>query len=336
MKIDIILNEFTTPQEMAELADLADRLGVRALWASSYASMRDPFMSLVPAARAKGRILLGPLAISPFEMHPFKMATAVATLNEMCHGRAIIAVGGGGGVLRGLKIKPHRMVRAVRECVEILKGMAPDTKLDYDGEMYGVRDFQPRWAPTTPPVIYVCASGPQMMHMAAKHADGLMMSDVPLPRMEEAAKNFNKAMADAGKVPGTFGINNFWAWHIKKDKDASIREARRELVWRGVLERWWLEPFLDEADVQLVRDKFNAFRMAFFRRTHGIEGVPDRVIDPLVENLCFSGGLDAIPGVIDKLKAFEKAGLTEIALRVHDDQKEQIELIGAHVVPALS
>jgi hypothetical protein len=36
------------------------------------------------------------------------------------------------------------------------------------------------------------------------------------------------------------------------------------------------------------------------------------------------------------LQNFADAGLTEIALRVHDDPAEAIELIGRHVLPALS
>ncbi|TDI62551.1 MAG: LLM class flavin-dependent oxidoreductase, partial [Alphaproteobacteria bacterium] len=99
MHVDIILSEFTSPSETAELSELSEGYGVRAVWSSSYASERSPFLSLARAAQTTQRVRLGPLAVSPMEMHPLIMTNALLTLNELCGGRAIIAVGGGGGVL---------------------------------------------------------------------------------------------------------------------------------------------------------------------------------------------------------------------------------------------
>ena len=83
MDIDIILEADVSPQQMKELAVEAERLGVRALWSSNYHQNWDGFLALAPAAAATSKILLGPLAVSPWEMHPLKMANAVLTLNEL-------------------------------------------------------------------------------------------------------------------------------------------------------------------------------------------------------------------------------------------------------------
>ena len=99
MDINIILEPDLSPAEFAEVAVEAERLGVRAIWSSNYHMHYDPFLLLAPAATATSRILLGPLAVSPWEMHPLKMANAILTLNEMSSGRAMIAVSGGGGPL---------------------------------------------------------------------------------------------------------------------------------------------------------------------------------------------------------------------------------------------
>jgi hypothetical protein len=55
----------------------------------------------------------------------------------------------------------------------------------------------------------------------------------------------------------------------------------------------------------------------------------------MVRNISFVGGLDQIEPAIETLKAFAAAGLTEIALRVHDDPADAIRLIGEQVIPAL-
>jgi hypothetical protein len=55
----------------------------------------------------------------------------------------------------------------------------------------------------------------------------------------------------------------------------------------------------------------------------------------MIRNISFAGGLDQIGPAIDTLKEFADAGLTEIALRVHDDPADAIRLIGEQVMPAL-
>ncbi|GIS40680.1 MAG: hypothetical protein Ct9H90mP13_05260 [Pseudomonadota bacterium] len=103
MDIEIIFEPDLHPNEIAEIAVKPEKYGIRALWSSNYHQNWDAFISLVPAAQKTSKILLGPLAVSPFEMHPLKMANSILTLNELADGRAIIAVGGGGGTLGAMK-----------------------------------------------------------------------------------------------------------------------------------------------------------------------------------------------------------------------------------------
>jgi hypothetical protein len=55
----------------------------------------------------------------------------------------------------------------------------------------------------------------------------------------------------------------------------------------------------------------------------------------LCEGLTSTGGLDDIDREIERYRMFAKAGLTEIALRLHADPMGALRLIGEQVVPAL-
>jgi hypothetical protein len=55
----------------------------------------------------------------------------------------------------------------------------------------------------------------------------------------------------------------------------------------------------------------------------------------MIDNISFAGGLDAIDKAISTLNEFADIGLTEIALRVHDDPADAIRLIGERVMPKL-
>ena len=150
MDIEIILEPDLHPNQVAEIAVEAENYGVRALWSSNYHQQWDAFLSLVPAAQKTSKILLGPLAISPFEMHPLKMANALLTLNELSNGRGMLAIGAGGGTLGSMKyscendtcygLKPFRIIRAVKEALEILKS-ASDKKFNLKYENIYANNF---------------------------------------------------------------------------------------------------------------------------------------------------------------------------------------------------
>ena len=75
MRIHFIL-EPASAEEFLALGQLAEELGFDALWTANHASARDPFMSFSVLARESSRIRVGPVAVSPFELHPLKMATS--------------------------------------------------------------------------------------------------------------------------------------------------------------------------------------------------------------------------------------------------------------------
>jgi 5,10-methylenetetrahydromethanopterin reductase len=335
MEIDIILNEFTSPQEAVELGLLAENYGLRGVWASNYGWSRDPFFTLSLLADRSSKIRLGPMAISPAELHPLKMANLLFSLNELSNGRAMIMVGGGGAVLQSIGKERDRMIRRTRECLEILKGASPDKMMNYTGEIYKVYGYKPEWYTDKPPLIYFGSNHPQSRKLSAELADGLITSDFVVPLMKEFIDNTHAELKAAGRSPADFRISNFWAWHIKENPEASRAEARRELMLRGWLGEQYFAPFLDSDELQFMRDHEQDFLNAFLRGTDVIENVPDDLVSKMIENISFVGGLDQIDAAIDTLKQFADVGLTEIALRVHDDPADAIKLIGERVWPAL-
>lgn len=336
MDIDVILNEFDSPRAIAEQAALAESYGFRAVWSTSYATGRDCFLSLAEAARATSKILLGPLAVSPMELHPLKMMQQLLTLNELCDGRATITIGAGGGVLDAMDIKRKNMVESVRECVEIIRAALSGDDVAYYGDHYSAHKFDARWAKDIPPPqIYVGASQQQMSYMATEKADGLMGSDLIPPLIRLSKSWVEEGLAQNDRAGQPFGISNFWAWHIKKDKQESKREACRELVLRGILRPRYTDVLLSEEDSAFVQENKGLFWRAFGMRADKIDGAPEHIVDALINGLSSTGDLGDLDREIERFKEYERLGLTEIAIRVHDDPVDGIKLIGEHVIPAL-
>ena len=337
VNIDIILEAGLPAERVEHLGQLAERYGIQTLWVASFPSRRDPIPALALLARCTTRVRLGTLPMSPWEVHPLRMADQLLTLNELSGGRATILVGGlGHSVARVTGLEPARRVTAVRDTLRILKGLRHDTMLNYTGDLYSLKNYQAEWAVQPPPRIYAGATFEKMVRMAAGVADGTMMSDVPLQRMPEVMGWVQAGLAAGGRQRADFRMNNFMAWHVKTDRDRAMAEARRELIWRGLLMRWFTELFLDPADAAMVEEKRPAFLQAFLERSPKIEGVPEPVIEKLVEHMTLTGGPGDIERIARQMKALEAAGLDEVALRLHDEPEEGLRIIGEHLLPALA
>lgn len=339
MEVDIILEPNLTPTQVAELGQAAERYGIRAIWASNYFAHWDPFISLIPLAQTTKRIKLGALAVSPFEMHPLKIANALLSLNEMSDGRAMVAMGAGEGNLDAMVLhKPPKIVRAVREAIEIVRKAAHrDLATPYMGE-----DFQVsfpcayEWLKAAPAFVYGTAYRGQMMRMEARVADGVFVGCTPPEIIEPAMVEVNAGIAKREPGAAPIRVNTFWAWHIKADAAEAYRESTRELPWRArKLDPELVGLYVSPEEVQIVRDKFDAYVAAWFDRSGKPKGVPESISKRLCEGLTSTGGLDALDREIERFKRFGRAGLTEVALRLHDDPMDALKIIGEKVVPAL-
>jgi alkanesulfonate monooxygenase SsuD/methylene tetrahydromethanopterin reductase-like flavin-dependent oxidoreductase (luciferase family) len=335
VRVDVLLEPDQTPAELVELARQCEAWGIQRLWLQNYVACRDPFMSLVPAAQATRSVGLGVCVVSPWEMHPVKLANALLTLQEFSGGRAALVIGGGGEWLARLGIAPERRVRAVREAVDLVRRGVSGQPLTYPGELYKVYGYRPAFGSPSPPLVYAGANQPQMLHATVPVADGVMYSDMPRGRIGATVAQTHAALADKGRSGAGYRVSNIWAWHVKADIEVARREARRELLLRGLLERWYLEDFLTPADCDTVARLKPAFFAAYRDRSGTITGVPPEIVAACLANLTFTATPDAIEGRIGELLAFRDAGVDELCFRLHDDPAEAIRLIGERVLPLL-
>lgn len=360
MDLDLVLDPATPPDDVLAVCLEAERLGLRAVWASNYHQDRDPFLSLARPALETSTLLLGVLAVSPWELHPLRMATAAMTLNELAQGRVIVAVSGGGGVLGALGWRlgdapeswpptdpvtrrrgPERRLRGVRECLEfLLTARTGEMVMPLGGEVFQThRPAQLAWGYPSGPAVYSCASGPRMIELGAELADGIQLSDFTVAEVPGAIEHVRAGSEERPADAPPLRIGNFWAWHLKEDREASLREARRELIWRRSLAARYAEDLRafchDDAEVGLVLANYMNFLAAFWSGSGHIEGVPDDLVERLVHGMSSAGDLGDLDREIERILAFRDAGITELALRLGDDPLDALAIIGQHVVPAL-
>jgi alkanesulfonate monooxygenase SsuD/methylene tetrahydromethanopterin reductase-like flavin-dependent oxidoreductase (luciferase family) len=335
MKIDVLLEPDQTPDQLVELAQLCELAGIHTMWLQNYLSSRDAFLSLVPAVLATRKVGLGVCIVSSYEMHPVKMANALYTLNEYAKGRARLVIGGGGEWLLRLGMTTDKRITAVRESIEMVKQSSADKPLAYQGKVFKVYGFQPKYATAAAPLVYAGANREHMLRGTVAAGDGVMYSDMPRGLVQKMTDTVREALQTANRPIDGYRINNIWAWHIKPDRETALREARRELLLRGWLDPWYIESFLSADESDFITRNKSAFYKAYRDRTGVIDGMPEELVNRLIDNFTLTGTVDELEGKLPELDAFGAAGVNEICFRLHDNPAEAIKLIGKHVVPSV-
>jgi alkanesulfonate monooxygenase SsuD/methylene tetrahydromethanopterin reductase-like flavin-dependent oxidoreductase (luciferase family) len=336
MRIDLIIESDKSANDFSRLGKLAEDYGLGCVWVANNSNGRDPFVNFTPFAMQSENIAMGPMAISPFELHPLKMGMALLSLNEIAKGRAAIVVGGGGGVAQNIGQRPKQVIRPMRECIEILTMMANGETGSYDGEIFPISWLDTTWVTQKPPMIYAGANGPKLVASAAEYAYGIMASDFTPERIKWLHNIIDPILEQRGVAPATYPVNNFWAWHVKADPAEANREARIWLCVRGTIYDDYIRDVVDEDEAAIVTKNISSFTKAYYRKSPEIEGVPDEIIDKIVERGTSASSLDNISVEVERFKEFERMGLNEISLKVYGNPEEAIRTIGEHIVPALS
>jgi alkanesulfonate monooxygenase SsuD/methylene tetrahydromethanopterin reductase-like flavin-dependent oxidoreductase (luciferase family) len=336
MEIDIVLDSHLSSQELTDLGLLAEQYGIRTVWNASYLDGRDPFTNMAQLARESSRISVAPMALNGYEMHPFRITMALLTLNELAPGRVKTMIGGGGEVVMGLKIPFQKRVRYVRECLEFIKGATTERPFNYDGELFKIENYNPRWPTATqPPFLYAGANKPQMLKMAATKADGIFMSDLSINLATSCiddALGYRKA---AGMASGDFRFNNFMAWYVYDDAAEARFEARRWIGFRALFRDYMMKEFVSEEEFQVLLAHMPEIYAMAPNNTDKVSGVPDELLDRCVDKLTLTGGIDELDRIIEHLLEFKAIGVTDICLELKNHQAHGIKLLGERVIPAL-
>jgi 5,10-methylenetetrahydromethanopterin reductase len=192
-----------SPDVVAHI-ELAERLGYRRAWLyDSPALYSDVWAVLALAATRTERIGLGPAVLVPNLRHPLVQASAIATLEQLAPGRAVVAIGTGftGRMAMGQKPLPWAWVRTY---IAQLRALLRGEQVEVDGamvQMLHAGGFAPARPIETP--ILVAANGPKGLAVAGELGDGVMTYGGGHPDFSWCAALAFGTVLDDGEDPGS-------------------------------------------------------------------------------------------------------------------------------------
>src|SRR6478752_2205952 len=190
---------------IAAQAQAAEAGGATTLWLACHLFLRDPVTTAALALGATKRIKIALMAMSPYSTHPVYIAMAAASLEEMYPGRVILCLGAGAPAdLKAAGIDSPRPLVAIGETVKICRQLFAGEMADFQGQMFKVSGRRLANGGRDIPIV-LAASRPNMLKLAGRRTDGVLISAATSPPfvkacLDQAAPASGKPFLRAGIV----------------------------------------------------------------------------------------------------------------------------------------
>jgi len=171
---------------IAVQAQAAEEGGASTLWIACHLFLRDPVTTAALALAATKKIRIALMAMSPYSTHPVYIAMAAASLDEMYPGRVILCLGAGAPAdLEAAGIDSPKPLVAIGEAVKICRQLFAGEMADFHGQMFAVEGRRLVNGGRTIPIV-LAASRPNMLRLAGRQTDGVLISAATSPPFVKA------------------------------------------------------------------------------------------------------------------------------------------------------
>jgi 5,10-methylenetetrahydromethanopterin reductase len=155
---------------------------------------------------------------------------AVASLDELSGGRAILGLGAGGSGFREMGIERRKPVTALREAIELIRRLWAGEEVDYAGELVRFRRGALEFATRRDIPVVVVARGPRILELGGRIADGVMVASMASPAaVTWGIEHVRAGMRQAARPAEAVELSSMLYTSISEDGPAA-----RWIVRRGI------------------------------------------------------------------------------------------------------
>jgi 5,10-methylenetetrahydromethanopterin reductase len=305
-RIAIGFNPNISGTEAAEYASLAESRGFESFWVHENPFIKDAISLMSSAIFATKNIKIGSGCVSVVTRHPLLVASSFAALDEMSGGRVQIGVGLGGFPWLpkiGVKVFPVQETKPLKRITEFLTitdKLLGGESVSLDGEFFKVTDIKLDSAPKHRPPLYLAAFGEQLLRMAPKLAQGVIISPA-LMTPEVTGRKVRFVREEESSTKRT-DIASYVLTTVSKDSQKARQTMKSYyfLIYQvaEVIKPEIFEPYgLKAEGLEPIKDAWRRKDLAAAARA-----MPDEVI----EALTLTGDPDQCA---ERLKDYRKAGV---------------------------
>ena len=182
-------------QRIVQLGKQAEELRFTHVWiGDSHLIWREAFVNMAAVALNTSRVVIGTGVTNPVTRHPSVLASAYATLDEMAPGRFAVGIGLGDSSLETMGRKQARLAD-FEEAVAQMRAVIEGGEAALESGNIRLNFSQGRKIP-----FYVAASGPKMLELSGRVADGvIILVGVDSGALEKAVARVAAGAESAGR-----------------------------------------------------------------------------------------------------------------------------------------
>jgi 5,10-methylenetetrahydromethanopterin reductase len=277
VKFGVEFVPYRTIDALVALAEQVEEAGFDYIWVCDHYHNRFVHSVLARLALSTKKVKLGPGVTNPYLIHPTVTAAAIATLDELSGGRAVLGISAGDPIfLSTVGIEPHRTLTTVREAVHIMRELLAGKQVNFKGEAFVCRGARLRFKPIGEVPIYVGGRRPRMLELAGSIADGVLINASHHDDLRECVNFIKKGAVSAGRKLEDLDVVAYMATSIHTDIARARASARRVVAFiassapPSALERHGIAA----ADVERIREELRVGKIQ-----EAAAAVTDRMID---------------------------------------------------------
>jgi 5,10-methylenetetrahydromethanopterin reductase len=161
---------------LIDRARLAEANNYSAVWVSDERFYRDVYMCLAQIASHTSHVRVGTSVTDPYIRHPALTAVAMATLDEISGGRAVLGIGAGISGFAELQVERRKPARVMREAIAVIRSLLNGDTADFQGDVITLNHGRLSFCAGRVVPVYVASNGVMGQRMAAEVADGIIVN----------------------------------------------------------------------------------------------------------------------------------------------------------------
>jgi len=305
LKLGITLQGVEPPDVFQQQVRDLESVGYSHLWVTdSSLHARYVYSYLTLAALNSERLMVGTGVTHPFTRHPAITVNAIATIDEISGGRAMLGIGAGDRPTGELGFSPARL-KMMREMVTLARRLMAGEKINYANSAFKLVDAKIHYKHRDHVPIYMACSGPRMLALAGELADGIIVQVGVSP---EAIKYAIQCIAE-GAERGGRSLDEIELWimacgAISEDREQARNSSRTMAAWFAQTVPLYCE--LANIDPKIVKGIQTAYSGGEF---HLAKDAARLVPDEMVELFTVGGTPDEARDRITRLADLDFTGI---------------------------
>ena len=225
----------TGVRQQLELAKYADRKGADSLWVIETRLVSDAIGPMAVYAAATERARVGSAVLPLWTRNPALIASTFATLDLLAPGRIVMGLGAWWEPLASrVGVKRQKAVGAMREVIESVRLLlSMKDEVNYHGDYVHMEQLYLDHGGSRPHdvKVYIGAVGPQMLRLAGRIADGVILNNQhTVAATRKAVEHVKQGAESAGRSLDQIERMKLLQINVHRDKKRLLQEIKPRLA----------------------------------------------------------------------------------------------------------